>query len=51
MKMIDNNLGLALFCNLILHNWNVYNKHKASIPVNTVSLFYYRLVSVLNNTF
>jgi hypothetical protein len=52
MKMIDNDLGLALFYNLILYNWNVYNKLKgASIPVNAVNLFYYRLVNVLDNTF
>ena len=49
MKMIDNTLDLALFCNLIMHNWNVYNKHKASIPINTVNLFYYRLVAFIYN--
>jgi hypothetical protein len=49
MKMIDNALDLALFCNLILYSWNVYNKHKASIPINTVNLFYYRLVAFIYN--
>lgn len=43
MKMIDYDLGLALFYKLILYNWNVYNKMKASIPINAVNLFYYRL--------
>jgi hypothetical protein len=49
MKMIDNDLGLALFYNLILYNWNVYNKHKASIPINAINLFYYRLVVFIYN--
>jgi hypothetical protein len=38
-----------LFYNLILHNWNVYNKLKASIPINAVNLFYYRLVAFIYN--
>ena len=50
MKMIDNDLGLALFYKLILYNWNVYNKMKASIPINAVNLFYYRLVVFIYNT-
>lgn len=50
MKMIDNDLSLALFYNLILYNWNVYNKLKASIPINAVNLFYYRLVVFIYNT-
>lgn len=49
MKMIDNDLRLALFYNLILYNWNVYNKLKASIPINAVNLFYYRLVTFIYN--
>ncbi|BBG57735.1 hypothetical protein MaMVDC_135 [uncultured phage] len=49
MKMIDNDLGLALFYKLILYNWNVYNKLKASIPINAVNLFYYRLVTFIYN--
>ena len=47
MKMIDYDLGLALFYKLILYNWNVYNKMKASIPINAVNLFYYRLVAFI----
>ena len=47
MNMIDNALDLALFYNLILYNWNVYNKLKASIPINAVNLFYYRLVAFI----
>lgn len=50
MKMIDYDLGLALFYKLILYNWNVYNKMKASIPINAVNLFYYRLVVFIYNT-
>ena len=49
MKMINNALDLALFYNLILHNWNVYNKLKASIPINAVNLCYYRLVAFIYN--
>ena len=49
MKMIDYDLGLALFYKLILYNWNVYNKLKASIPINAVNLFYYRLVTFIYN--
>lgn len=49
MKIIDNDLRLALFYNLILHNWNVYNKLKASIPINAVNLFYYKLVAFIYN--
>ena len=49
MKMIDNDLRLGLFYNLILYNWNVYNKLKASIPINAVNLFYYKLVAFMYN--
>ena len=49
--MIDYDLGLALFYKLILYNWNVYNKMKASIPINAVNLFYYRLVAFIYNAY
>lgn len=51
MKMIDYDLGLALFYKLILYNWNVYNKMKTSIPINAVNLFYYRLVVTAGNMY